>query len=98
MAADLARQNDPTLAAKYRPLVVERKLHHNSAICHMAAILATRILACLRSQTRYQLKAVDGRPITPQEGRAHCLALRVQPHERPKAGQTNKEITKRLVA
>jgi transposase len=98
MAADLARQNDPTLAAKYRRLIVERKLHHNSAICHLAAILATRILACLRSQTRYQIRAIDGRPISPQEGRAHCQALRVQPHERPKAGQTKKEVAKRLVA
>ena len=102
MAADLARQIDPTLAAKYRRLVVERKLHHNSAICHLAAILATRILACLRSHTPYQIRTLEGQPITRQQGRASCAALRVQPHERRthrrKAGQTKKEVAKRLVA
>lgn len=103
MAADLARQNDPTLAARYRRLVVDRKLHHNSAICHLAATLATRIIACLRSHNRYQIRAVDGRALNPQEARATCATLRVQPHERQrprqgKAGQTKKEVAKRLVA
>ena len=102
MAADLARQIDPTLAAKYRRLVVERKLHHNSAICHLAAILATRILACLRSHIPYQIRTLEGQPITRQQGRASCATLRVQPHERRtqrrKAGQTKKEVAKRLVA
>jgi hypothetical protein len=102
MAADLARQTDPTLAQRYRRLVVDRKLHHNSAICHLAAVLATRIIACLRSHNRYQIRAVDGRAINPQQARAICATLRVQPHERrprqDKAGQTKKEVTKRLVA
>ena len=102
MAADLARQTDPTLAAKYRRLVVDRKLHHNSAICHLAAVLATRIIACLRSHTRYQIRAVNGQAINPQEARTICATLRVQPHERRprqgRAGQTKKEVAKRLVA
>ena len=102
MAADLARQTDPTLAAKYRRLVVDRKLHHNSAICHLAAILATRIIACLRSHNQYQIRTIDGRAINPQDARAICATLRVQPHERRprqgKAGQTKKEVAKRLVA
>ena len=102
IAADLARQTDPTLAAKYRRLVVDRKLHHNSAICHLAAVLATRIIACLRSHTRYQIRAIDGQIITPQKARTICATLRVQPHERRprqgRAGQTKKEVAKRLVA
>jgi transposase len=102
MAADLARQTDPTLAQRYRRLVVDRKLHHNSAICHLAAVLATRIIACLRSHNQYQIRTVDGRAINPQDARAICATLRVQPHERRprqgKAGQTKKEVAKRLVA
>ena len=102
MAADLARQTDPTLAQRYRRLVVDRKLHHNSAICHLAAILATRIIACLRSHHQYQIRTIHGRAINPQDARAICATLRVQPHERRprqgKAGQTKKEVAKRLVA
>jgi transposase len=104
MAADLARQTDPTLAAKYRRLIVQRRLHHNSAICHLAAALATRILACLRTRTPYQIHGLDGNAITAAQGRALSTALKVQPHERPsasrkrEAGQTKKEVAARLVA
>ena len=45
-AADIARQTDPQLAAKYHRLIVERRLHHYSAICHLATTLLTRIAAC----------------------------------------------------
>jgi transposase len=104
MAADLARQTDPTLAAKYRRLVVERQLHHTSAVCHLAAVLATRIVACLKSQTPYQIRTLDGRVVIAADGRALCTPLRVQPHERRQphhqrqAGQTKKEVVTRLVA
>ena len=66
------------------------------------ALDATRIIACLRSHTRYQIRAIDGRALNPQEARTICATLRVQPHERRpqqgKAGQTKKEVAKRLVA
>jgi transposase len=104
MAADLARQTDPTLAAKYRRLILARHLHHTSAVCHLAAVLATRIVACLRSGTPYQIRSLDGRLLTQAEGRALAATLKVQPHERSsahsrrKAGQTKKEVATRLVA
>ena len=103
MAADLARQIDPTLAAKYRRLVVDRKLHHNSAICHLAAVLATRIVACLRAGTPYQLRDPNGGAISAADGRKLCDQLRVQPHERQRArhlktGQTKTEVATRLIA
>jgi hypothetical protein len=44
--------------------------HHNSATCTIAGVLLTRIVSCLRSGTRYQLRDVDGTPITDAEGRA----------------------------
>jgi hypothetical protein len=84
VAADLARQTDPTMAAKYRRLVVERKLNHNSAVCHLAAVLATRILACLSAGSPYQIRGLDGQAITAAQGRVLCQGLRVQPHERPR--------------
>ena len=105
MAADLARQTDPTMAAKYRRLVVERKLHHNSVACHLAAALATRTVACLRTGTPYQIRGLDGQAITAAQGRVLCQRLRLQPHERPRpprrqpeAGQATSEVAQRLTA
>jgi len=69
-AADQARHIDPQLAAKYQRLIVERRLHHYSAICHLATSLLTRIAACWRNDERYVIRDVDGRRITATEGRA----------------------------
>jgi transposase len=70
MAADHARKIDPTLAARYHRLIVEGGKHHNSAVCTLSAVLLTRIAACLRNGTRYELRDTDGRAITEEEGRA----------------------------
>jgi transposase len=70
MAADHARKVDPTLAARYQRLMTDTARHHTAALCTIAAVLLTRILACLRSGQPYQLRDVDGRPITPSQGRA----------------------------
>ena len=69
-AADRARWVDPTLAARYQRLMCETGRHHNLATCTIATVLLTRIVACLRNNTRYQLRDVDGTPITAVEGRA----------------------------
>jgi transposase IS116/IS110/IS902 family protein len=70
MSANQARRLDPTLAAKYHRLMVEAGKHHNSALCHIATTLLTRIVVCWRAQTPYQIRDVDGRAITLQEARA----------------------------
>jgi transposase len=69
MAADHARKTDPTLAARYQRLMCQTGRHHTSALCTIATVLLTRIVACLRNGTPYQLRDVDGRPITPAQGR-----------------------------
>ena len=69
ISANQARRLDPTLAAKYHRLMVDTGKHHNSALCHVATSLLTRVVACWRSQTPYQLRDVDGRPVTPTEAR-----------------------------
>lgn len=53
MAADHARKTDPTLAARYHRLMVHNGKHHTSALCTIAAVLLTRIAACLRNNTAY---------------------------------------------
>ncbi len=69
LAADHARKTDPTLAARYQRLMCQTGRHHTSALCTIATMLLTRIVACLRNGTAYQLRDVDGRPITPAQGR-----------------------------
>lgn len=70
IAANQARRLDPTLAAKYHRLMVENGKHHNSALCHIATTLLTRVVACWKNQTSYQLRDIDGRPVTRAEARA----------------------------
>jgi transposase len=70
MAADQASRIDPSLAAKYHRLMVDARKHHNSALCHIATTLLTRVIACWRTGQPYQLRDVDGRAVTKQEARA----------------------------
>jgi transposase len=44
LAADHARRLDPTLAARYQRLMVQAGKHHNSALCHIATALLTRMV------------------------------------------------------
>jgi transposase len=70
MAASQARRLDPTLAAKYHRLMVENGKHHNSALCHVATTLLTRVVACWRNGDHYQLRDLDGTAITREQARA----------------------------
>jgi len=67
-AADAARKTDPQLAAKYARLMATDR-HHESAICHIATTLLTRIAASWRAGEHYALRNTDGRIITPEQGR-----------------------------
>lgn len=69
LAANQARRHDPTLAAKYHRLLTVAGKHHNSALCHIATTLLTRIIACWRAQQPYQLRDTDGTVVTPTQAR-----------------------------
>lgn len=86
MAADHARKTDPTLAARYQRLMCDTGRHHTSAICTVSTVLLTRIVACLRNNTAYQLVDVDGSPITAEQGRA-IVAERYQIPEEIRAAR-----------
>jgi transposase len=70
MAADTARRTDPVLAARYYRLMVTCGKHHNSALCHISTALLTKIIACWRASTPYQIRDLDGTPLTAAQGRA----------------------------
>lgn len=69
-AANVARQIDPTLARRYQRLMTDAGRHHNSALCSISATLLTRVASCLRTHTPYEIRDLDGRVITVEEGRA----------------------------
>ncbi len=75
----------PTLAARYRRLVVEEGKHHSSALCSVAPALMTRIAACWRNGQRYELRDTDGNEITEEEGRRICAEKFAIPPEVRKA-------------
>ena len=101
MAADHARRTDPTLAARYYRLMVTQGKHHNSALCHISTALLTRIIACWRAGTPYQIRDTDGTPLTTAQGRAIVAAryrvrddIRAQrrtSHHSAKAGRRHQE-------
>jgi transposase len=80
-SANQARLQDPTLAAKYHRLMVENGKHHNSALCHIATTLLTRLAACWNGQTPYQLRDTDGRAVTVTEARAIIAARYTVPEK-----------------
>lgn len=72
LAADHLRKIDPQFAARYYRLVVDEGKHHESALCHLATMLATRIAACWRRHERYVLRDIEGNEISIEEGREIC--------------------------
>jgi transposase len=74
MSANWARRIDPTLARRYHRLMVHEGKHHNSALCHIATALLTRIVACWRAGEPYVIRDFDGSVLTPQQGRRLCEA------------------------
>jgi hypothetical protein len=49
--------------------VVCQGKHHNSALCHIAAALLTKTIACWRTGTPHQIRDLDGTPLFPAQGR-----------------------------
>ena len=101
MAANQARRIDPVLAARYHRLMVTCGKHHNSALCHISTALLTRIIACWRAGTPYQIRDTDGTPLTAAQGRAIAAtryrvrddirAQRRTSHHSAKAGRRHQE-------
>lgn len=76
-AANVARHHDPGLAAHYRKLMVERRHNHISATTAVARKLACRAWAVLDSRQPYQLRDLDGEPISAEEANTICAGLAV---------------------
>ena len=53
--------------------MVERGKHHNQAVCACATHLLDRVLTVLRTDQPYELRDVDGTPVSGAEARAIVL-------------------------
>jgi transposase len=71
--AESARQWDPQIAALYYTQMVHRGKHHNQAVCACATHLLDRVLAVLRTEQPYELRDVDGTPVSVAQARAIVL-------------------------
>jgi transposase len=89
MAADHARRLDPTLAARYHRLMVTQGKHHTSALCHVATVLLTRIVACWRRGECYVIRDLDGRPVTNDQAKAIIAKRYTVPEDIRQARRTS---------
>jgi hypothetical protein len=69
MNAEVARQWDPQMAAIYYDQMVHKGQHHNQAVCACATHLLDRVRAVLRDGRPYELRDLDGQPVTWQAAR-----------------------------
>ncbi len=70
LAAETARRYDPQLAAIYYRERVDKGHVHTQAVVTVATHLADRIWKVYQTGQRYELRDVDGTPITSTEARA----------------------------
>jgi transposase len=79
--AEVARQWDPQIAAIYHDQMVHKGKHHTQAVCTCATHLLDRIRAVLREDKSYQLRDVDGTPVSGARGREIVLDRYQVPEE-----------------
>jgi transposase len=65
--AETARQYDPQIAALYYDQMMNKGKHHSQAICTCASHLLDRILVVYRDDRPYELRDVNGMPVSKQE-------------------------------
>jgi hypothetical protein len=86
--AEVARQWDPQIAAIYHDQMVHKGKHHVQAVCCCGTHLLDRVRAVLRDGRPYELRDVDGTPVTWEEARA-IIAERY--HVPPEVRQRNSQ-------
>lgn len=84
-AANVARSLDPQLASFYRRLMVERGHCHTQANCALARKLAGRIWVTLTTGSPYELRDLEGKPITRRQAKELASSLAVPEEVRRRA-------------
>jgi transposase len=79
--ADVARLWDPQIAAIYYDQMVNKGKHHTQAVCACATHLLDRVRIILTDDRPYELRDVDGSPVTPEEARAIAVERYTVPED-----------------
>jgi hypothetical protein len=79
--ADAARQRDPQIAELYHDQMVKKGKHHTQAVCACATHLLDRVRVILTEDRAYELRDVDGTPVSRQQGRAIVAERYIVPKE-----------------
>jgi hypothetical protein len=70
LGGGVARRFDPQIAEVYHSQMMHKGNHHNQAVCACATHLLDRIRVILLEERPYELRHVDGTPVSPQQARA----------------------------
>ncbi len=81
MDAETARQWDPQLAAIYYAQIVQHGKHHYQALCTCATHLLDRIWTVLQEDRPYEVRDVDGTPVSVAHAREIIAARYRVPKE-----------------
>jgi hypothetical protein len=92
LGAETARQWDPQIAAIYYDQVVHHGKHHSQAVCACATHLLDRIWTILKEDRHYELRDVDGTPVTTRQARQIIDQRNTVPKE---VRQRNNQHTRR---
>jgi hypothetical protein len=79
--AEVARRFDPQIAAIYHDQMMNKGQHHHQAVCACATHLLDRVYVVLKEGRPYELRDVDGTPVTPEQARAIIAERYVVPEE-----------------
>lgn len=91
--ANVARQYDPQLASIYYDQMVNKGKHHSQAVCACATHLLDRMRIILNEDRPYELRDVNGTPVTPQQARIIIRERYIVPKE---VRQRNNKQARRL--
>jgi hypothetical protein len=79
--AEIARSFDPQMAAIYYDQMMNKGKHHKQAVCTCATHLLDRVLAVLREEKAYEVRDVDGTPVTAKQAQAIIAERYTVPQE-----------------
>lgn len=93
--ADVARQWDPQIAAIYHRQMMAYGKHHTQAVCACATHLLDRVYVVLKQDRPYELRDIEGTPVTRHQARQLCQEKYHVPDE---VRSRNNQRTRRLRA
>ena len=95
--ADVGRKYDPQIAVIYHDQMMNKGKHHTQAVCACATHLLDRVYVILKEDRPYELRDVDGTPVTREQARAIIAERYTVPDEVRKRNnrRARKERTER---